>query len=230
MRNNIIAIVIFFGFIATVFGIGYAVSRDTMPMHQGRVPNISTAGSQSIDRNGVKDALALQQVSTEPISHAVNGRVANGRVASGEWISGEGSASGGLRSSSSQQLKSYGGGGTSGGSSGSSGGSSKTGNGSVGCSFGGGIGTIAFNCRDSRNSGKMADSPSELVLLDAGVYKNPRLDGFNDDEEPEPGEGDRPGPYENPIGDIPWLVIALLAVVRFGIRKRKYKITKVSHM
>ncbi len=210
MRNNIIAIVIFVGFIATVFGIGYAVSRDTMPMHKGHVPNISTAGGMSVSREGVDDALALQQVSTEPLSRTSSG----GYGGNSEWrvANGERGAAGGLRSSSSQRRMSYGGGGTSSGTIGSSsGGGKKVGNNSVGGSYGGGISSIAYSRRDDKNSGVLSKAPSELAVLDIREYNNPRLDGFNDSNDGEPGEGDRPGPYENPVGDIPWLMIVLAA-------------------
>ena len=210
MRNNIIAIVIFFGFIATVFGIGYAVSRDTMPMHQGRVPNISTAGGQSIDRDGVKDALALQQVSTEPISHVANGRVASGRVASGEWTSGDGSVSGGLRSTSSQQLKSYGGGGAASGMSGSSGGSKS--NVSSGNSSGGGSFSLLAR-RDNRTPAEQ--KAEEIGIGQVSAYNPPSLRSEDDW-----GDTNWEDPFPTPVGDIPWVMIVLTSILCI-VRKKK---------
>ena len=39
----------------------------------------------------------------------------------------------------------------------------------------------------------------------------------------EPGEGDRPGPYEDPVGDTPWLILILMTTAYLIVRKRKQR-------
>ncbi len=218
MRNNIIAIVIFVGFIATVFGIGYAVSRDTMPMHMGHVPNISTAGGMSVSRDGVDDALALQQVSTEPFSRVSAGYVSS-KTPSLQLQGGSAGGGGTLYTASSQRLNAYGSGGSSGNSSNSSG--TKQNNVSGGSGYSS-IAAITHNKRDRNiRSGQLAETPITEI---PNSYDEATLRAFgegSDDDDDKPGGsgGHNDDPFATPIGEIPLALIALFSAVYASKRK-----------
>ena len=210
MRHNIIAIFVFIGFIATVFTLGYVTSRDTMPMYRGHIPNINTAGSCSVDRfSGADDNLAVQQHPTTIGRSAGNGYVGNSGSTPATMSNG-GYSAGGLTTTSSQMLHSTGGGGSVGG----LGGGSSRGNSVTASPSGGSLSTIpslalSRNRREQTNELQQSEFQS-LALYDVD---NPRLGDWGGDD-PEPG--DQPGPYENPVGDVPIVLLLLLAAAFVG--------------
>ena len=204
MRHNIIAIFVFIGFIATVFTLGYVTSRDTMPMYIGHTPEINTSGSRSVDRfSGADNNLAVQQHSTTIGRSAGNGYVGNSGSTPATMSNG-GYSAGGLTTTSSQMLHSTGGGGSVGG----VGGGSSRGNSVTASPSGGSLSTIPSlalnrNRREQTNELQQSEFQS-LALYDVG---NPRLGDWGGDD-PEPG--DQPGPYENPVGDVPIVLFMIM--------------------
>ncbi len=209
MKHNIIAVFVFIGFIATVFTLGYVTSRDTMPMYRGHIPDINTTGSQSINRNTANDGLSVSSVSSPQMGSATGGYSGNSR--SSQYSQGGTSASGGIATTSSQTLHSYGGGSIGGGI--ASSGGTKSGVSTRGISDGGSISmpSLAFDRRD-RTKTISENTPTGILPYEVNA---PRFGSFDDDD-PEPG--DRPGPYQNPVGDAPiglvLLMIGLYAAIK----------------
>ena len=219
MKHNIIAILVFIGFIATVFTLGYITSRDTMPMYRGHIPNISTAGGQSVDRHSGGDGLSVSQISNTPMRHAVSGYHAH----SESYSSGSNSSSGsGVTLSSSSTLHSYGGGMSVGGTANRS--SANRGMVSTGTSSGVRMPSLAFSNRrnESNNFGE------QQYGLASG-YRSPVLElalGDGDDDDPDkPGGsgGHNEDPFSTPVGNVPIALIITMIGAYIAIKTLRLK-------
>ena len=212
MKHNIIAILVFIGFIATVFTLGYVTSRDTMPMYSGHTPQINTAGGQSVDRRSGGDGLSVSQISREPVSRATGG-YGGTSVSSMHNGIGSGTTGNGLNTlSSSQTMHGYGGGSTA-SSAGVS--NSKSSGNLLSNSGAGGIGSFSL-AKNSRTPSERQAEEMGLALADG--YAPTALRG-DDEEWPDDWED----PFKTPVGDVPIALIITMIGTYIAIKTLRLK-------
>lgn len=210
MRHNIIAILVFVGFIATVFTLGYVTSRDTMPLYQGHTPQINTAGGQSVDRFSGMDQ-GLNTPSMQPVTINTQGGSYNGSGSTSE-IGTSGNYGGGytMHTTSSQSLHSVGGGGTSGGGSSNSKTAANNGtNSTIGGSFSVSP-SLSFNRRNKENMSITADD--YINTMHDQDYTLELAGGSGSG-----GPGIPDDPFPTPVGGVPYLLTLILSVL-YAIR------------
>ena len=214
MRHNIIAILVFIGFITGVFTLGYVVSRDSIPMHRGSVPSINTSGSQSVTRQGVDGDLNLSRVTTAPIGKAGSGY--GGQSVSPILSSGDTGSGAVLNTGSSQSLRSVGGGAGSAGAGGTpnatAGGTAKS---AVPGSSTGNFSFIAMHKNDRTPVLATAPESEQTIATADEQYTLKAADQ----------EGSLPDdPFLNPVGDVPfWLMMIMVCAYTAFSTLRKFR-------